>query len=171
MRTDLVSFNAVRSKDHVPWEISDEVELWAREHGRHGRCVWNPVLRCAEIQLELKADDPRMKGWQEGRLKTKPVESIYLHRQEVRGGPFVAVDLNELGASGVRAWLDRGNMWSGTGEYPNLHTACMAADRHNLELEEKMKAEAVENARLRARDNKRQIFDLPLVHVPADLES
>ena len=154
----------------IPWEMADAVELWCRDHGRHGKLLWNPVVRCYEVRMDLKPADPRMEGWRSGRLKRKPVEPVYLHRQEVVGGPYVAISLDELGVEGLKARLDRGNMWAGRGDYHNIHEATLAIDAHNLEVEQKMKDEAVGNARLNARDHKRQLFNEPLVTVPDDLE-
>lgn len=154
----------------VPWDIREEVELWAREQGRHAKIVWNATLACYEILLDLMAGDPRLEGWQAGRLKQEPKESIFLHRQEEAGGPFVGVNIHELGASGVRNWLDEGNLLSGTGRYASLDVACKAADRHNEELKAMIEKTAVENARLNARDNKRMLFGNPLVSVPETLE-
>lgn len=141
--------------------------MWAREHGTHGRIVWSPLLKCAEIQLDLHSDDPRMRAWKEGRLPGKPVESVFLHRQAGPGEPFVGIPVSELGVEGVRKWLDRGNLQSGRGRHASMDAACKAADRANQELEERMSAAAAENARYRAREHRRELFDLPMVSVPA----
>jgi hypothetical protein len=159
-----------RNPHEIPWEFADAVEIWCREHGRHGTMVWNPVLRCPDIRMDLKPDDPRLEGWQNGRLKHKPYEHVYLHHQTEIGGPLVAIDLYELGIEGLKERLDRGNLMSGRGEYDNIYNATLAVDAHNLEVEQKMKDTAIENARLRARDNKRRILDQPLVAVPDNLE-
>lgn len=152
----------------IPVEVQDEVELWAREQGRHGRITWSPVTNCAVVQLSLKPDDPRMRAYQEGRLKHEPKENVFLHRWE--GGRWVAVPPTpaELTPDFVRRWLDRGNMWSGRGESEaaNLYDACLKADRRERELYEKARAKIRENTELRSRERRRQVLDLPLVSVP-----
>lgn len=154
----------------IPVEIQEEVELWAREQGRHAKIVWNPLLRCPEVQIDLKAEDPRLKKWQAQTQKVpnKPVESVFLHRHD--GHHYVALNLGELGASGVRALLEEGNMWAGRGQAPNLLAAVRMVDEKNERVKEAMRKEARDNSRDRAREHRREILDLPLVSVPADLE-
>ena len=162
---------AHRDPHAIPHELRDEVEMWARENrGTHGSVVWNPILGCAEVRLELRDSDPRMAAWRGGSLKNKPCETVFLHRQEEEGVHWKGIPLDELGVEFVRKWLDAGNMWSGRGRHKSLDSACKAADQHNTDLDNWMAEEAVENARLNARDNKRQVLDLPLVAVPANLE-
>ena len=167
----LTSFGAVRAGG-VPWQYQEAVELWARQNrGTHARMAWNPVLRCVEIQFELKPDDPRMKGWQEGRLKMKPVESVFLHRWDKAKKAYVAIPLEELGVSGLEALLDKGNLWSGRGEYRGLMEAVKAADEHNQKLERQVEEASIEAARLRARDERRWLQGAPVVSVPTNLEN
>jgi hypothetical protein len=132
--------------------------------------VWNQVLRCPEIQFELKPDDPRLKGWMEGRLKQKPVESVFLHRWNSAKKHYEAISLEQLGVDGLRNLLDKGNLWSGRGEYRNLMDAVRAADEQNQALEKQMENAAVEGARLRARDDRRWAMGLPSVSVPDNVE-
>jgi len=164
------SIATARNPHEIPWEFADAVELWCREHGTHGKLLWNPMLRCASIRMDLKSDDPRMEGWKAGRLKKQPYDYVHLHRQEKIGGPYVAIDLMDLGIEGLKERLDRGNLLSGRGEHNNIYNATLAIDAHNLDVEQKMKDESISNARLRARDNKRQIFGDPLITVPGNLE-
>lgn len=155
----------------VPWDIRDEVILWAREHGREGgRVVWYGGSMCWAIEFDLKADDPRMKGWQEGRLQRKPREVVFLHEPDGKGH-MIPLNIAELGASGIRKLLDEGNLASGTGRYRSLTDACQSVVEHNQKLEQWMEDTAVENARLRARDDRRQILDLPMVNVPDNIVS
>ena len=156
----------------APPEIAEAVELWAREHrGTHGKIVWNAVMKCWEIQFELKPDDPRMKRWRDGKLRVKPVEPVYLHRQKmVDGRPaphYEGIPLEELGVEGVLAWLDEGNTWSGRGRHKSFDAACKAADAHNERIREMITKEAEENARLRARDERKRILGTPWTTVPA----
>lgn len=154
----------------IPVAMRDAVEMWARQNrGTHGYVAWNPVLKCAVIDLELRADDPRMKAWQEGRLKHKPMESIPLHYQAFGGGPFIAIDIEQLGVSGLLDMLDKANTWSGRGQYNNMIEAVQAAERQNENLRESVRKAALDNTRDRTRDMRRQILDLPLVSVPANI--
>lgn len=145
--------------------------MWAREHGSHAKIVWNTLMQCAEIQFDLKPGDPRLKGWQEGRLPFEPKESVFLHRQAGPGEPYKAVSLQDLGVSGVIKWLDEGNLLSGRGRHAGLDAACKAADRKNQELEAAMERAAVENARDMAREHRREFFELPMVGVISNLET
>ena len=115
--------------------------------------------------------DPKKRRLQQRlRLKKKPHEYVHLHRQEKIGGPLVAIDIEDLGVEGLKERLDKGNLMSGRGEHNNIYAATLAVDAHNLEVERRMKDESINNARLRARDNKRQIFGDPMVSVPDNLE-
>ena len=153
----------------VPWDVSDAVILWAREHGREGgRVVWYGGSKCFAVEFDLKADDPRMKGWLEKRLKVKPKDVVFLHEPDGKGH-YTALNIADLGVSGIVRLLDEGNLMSGTGRYKSLTAACNAVVEHNQKLEQAMEDAAVDNARLRARDDRRQILDLPTVSVPIDI--
>ena len=154
----------------IPWDIKDAVELWAREkRGTHGKIEWNTVLNCAVIDFDLKADDPRMRAYQEGRLKHEPKESIPLHYQKEGGGPFYPINLAELGVSGLMEMLDRANTWSGRGEFKSTMAAIAATERKNDALKQSIRDAARDNARERAKDMRRQIFGLPVVSVPENI--
>lgn len=159
----------------APVDVREAVELWARANrGTHGSIAWNPVMNIWQINFDLKDDDPRMRAWRDGKLKVRPSEPVYLHRQ-VRGedgrAKWVAVSLEELGVSGVLNWLDEGNTWSGTGKYPNFDAACRAADDHNENLRAMIHREAEQNAGLRARDERKRLLKTPWATVPADISA
>jgi hypothetical protein len=170
----LLPWAAPKDATGIPVEVRDEVELWAREHGRHGRIYWNSVTRCACIELDLKPGDPRLEAYQKGRLKHKPVEAVYLHRWDKNAGCWKATPPRpqDLSPDAVRQWLDRGNLWSGRGESAakNLHDACVRADRAEREFYEKQRDKIRERTQDRARDRRRQVLDLPLVTVPRTIE-
>lgn len=157
-------------RDHVPVEVQDEVELWARDQGRHARIVWLPQMGCACVEIDLRPGDPRLGAWQEGRLKHEPKERVYLHRYDKAKRCWVGVPStpSELTPDHVRGWLDRGNLWSGRGEHRarNIHEACVAADERNEEHRKAIRREVEANTRDRARDRRRQALGLPLVAVP-----
>lgn len=158
----------------IPYQISDAVEHWARSRGRHASIGWNPVLGCAVIDITLKGDDPRLKAYQEGRLKHEPKESVILHYQKTdyqgnTSGPFIALNLEELGVTGIIEMLEKGDVWSGRGEFSSLHEAVQKVAQHNETHREKMKQDIRDAAMDRAKDMRRQILDLPLVSVPANI--
>lgn len=157
----------------APWEIADAVTAWARDNGREGaRLVWSAPMKCWCIEFDLKADDPRMAGWRDGRLKRKPVETVVLHKQKGTSAHFEAMDLEQMGASGIRALLDEGNLWSGTGKYPGgLMEAVKAVEEKNDRVRAEFERVAVENARLRARDERSWVTGTPRVSVPDNIES
>lgn len=154
---------------NIPYQISDAVEMWARNRGRHATIGWNVAMRCAVIDLTLKGDDPRLKAYQEGRLKFEPKESIPLHYQPKEGAPFVAINLEDLGPTGIVEMLEKADTWSGRGEYGSMLEAVRAVERFNNDKREKMREAVLEASRDRARDYRRQVFDLPLVSVPANI--
>ncbi|MFW6010492.1 MAG: hypothetical protein ACOC9H_01105 [Gemmatimonadota bacterium] len=156
--------------DRIPVEVQDAVELWAREHGRHGRIVWSPVTRCAVVELDLKPGDPRLEAYQQGRLRMEPKERVLLHQWNPATKRYEAVPSRpgELTPDFVREWLDRGNMWSGRGETDakNLHDACVKADRAEREYRERRRSQIRNATRDRARERRRQVLGLPVVSVP-----
>lgn len=167
-----MQYEAAGTTEGIPWDIQEEVELWAREIGRHAKIVWNPVLACPEVQIELKDGDPRLKKWQAGDAKRphKPVESVWLHRWNEEAGHYEPMDLGQMGASGVRAHLERANMWSGRGRHRDLYSAAKAADEHNEQLKAEMRKAAMDNSRDMAKDRRRDVLGIPLVTVQDDLE-
>lgn len=165
---------STRDRQAVPYEISDAVELWARQWGRHGTITFNHALRCPVIEFTLRPDDPRMKAFQEGRLKHEPKECIPLHYQRTepdgtKSVHYFALNLEDLGVSGVLELLNRGNCWSGTGEYKSFKEAAQVMGEHNDRLKKQIKDALVVEGRMRARDMRRQVLDLPLVSVPDNI--
>lgn len=158
----------------IPYQFADAVEMWARERGRHARIGWNSATNCAVIDFTLRADDPRMRAWQEGKLRFEPKESVLLHYRKcdskgVESGPYIAMDLEQKGVSGIIDMLNEGDVLSGTGKYRDMQEAVQAVERNNERLRATMREAAVENARLRARDDRRRVAGLPLVSVPENI--
>jgi hypothetical protein len=144
----------------IPYQITDAVELWAREHGRHGSVRRDP-RGFAVIELSIKDDDPRMKGWREGKLKSKPVDKVPLlyqktfrdqYGKEQRSPRYSPIDLEELGVSGVLEILNRGNLASGTGEWRDLMQCVQSVAAKNDALKDSIMRAARDNARARARE-------------------
>ena len=156
----------------IPGEMQDAVEMWARSRGRHAKLVYLPALRTYAVEIDLKGDDPRMKGWQEGRLSVKPTETVYLHYQPVKNGKpashFVPMQLGEMGVEGLLEILNRGDTTSGRGEFSSPQDVVQEVGRRNDALEESVKKAARDNARQRGRDLYRHSH-VPKTTVTADI--
>jgi hypothetical protein len=105
-----------------PTEIADEVELYAREWGRHATLHFVPTLFQGDrivrgswiVRFTLRSNDPRMRAYQEGRAPEPATEDVWLQEPNPRAGqpipgtgglkeqPYLPLNLTELGAGGVR---------------------------------------------------------------------
>lgn len=149
----------------APPEIQDEVELWARKSGRHAKLHFMPVGGWFAI-VSLHSHDPRMRSYQEGMAPEPPGEEIWFHRtMPGRPGDFEGMDILQMGPSGVRAFLERGDTWSGRGEYTSIEDAAKKAEEHNQELKAKNRAFQKEESRHEQRDKRRQRFKIPFLRV------
>lgn len=166
----LIVSHQARSGENIPVDIRDEVELWARQMGRHAKIVWNPILKCGEIQIDFLAHDPRRQAWQEGKTRVPPVESVFLHRWDKKKGHYVAMDLAAMGASGLRNHLDATSVATGRGEHRNLQEAFEAVDRKNDRLREEILTAVREGGRENANRHRRKALGLPQVQVTSNLE-
>jgi hypothetical protein len=158
----------------IPYEIRDAVELWAREWGRHGNIEWKPQMNCAVIEFTLRGDDPRLRAYQEGQLKHEPKECVFLHYQPTlddgsKSVHYMPLNLEDLGVSGVIEMLNRGNTWSGCGEYKSFKDAAQKMGEYNDKLKNQIKSAAIADARLRARDDRRHVLGVPFVSVPQNI--
>lgn len=155
----------------IPVEIADAVELWAREQGRHGTVAWVRIPGQApvpQVRLTLKPDDPRLKAWQTGATTLngagervplydeEPVETIELVEWDEEQRTYVPMDLMTLGAGGVRTLLERGNMWSGCGEFDSLQEAIVEARRRQKAETERVRQAARKEAQARASEDSRR---------------
>lgn len=95
-------------------------------------------------RFSLKPNDPAMKAWKEGRAPEPPTEDVFFIEPDPKDPKrMVQMDINQMGASGVRTFLERGNTWSGRGEYTSIEES-----RHRArEATEKRKRDAKEEAR------------------------
>jgi hypothetical protein len=161
-----------------PVEIADAVETWARQYGRHATLRFVPHMQppCWSVNLTLKPDDPALRRWQEGAASELPTEGVLLLEwdagageiQPATGEPagaYRAVSLEEYGADGVVALLERGNTWSGRGEFASMQEAVTAAASRSREEKNRRRAQMRQWARDLAADQRRQILQIPLVPV------
>lgn len=157
-----------RQEGSIPPDVRDEIILWFREQGRMASVHWNEVMRCAEVRVRFRDDDPRMKAFRDGRVRLD-YDPVWLHHETKHG--LVGYNLTELGASGVRNLLDQGNLHSGRGEYRDLYESIKAVHARNEKLQDEIKKAALEGVRERSHLKRRAILQLPQVPVGIDLKS
>lgn len=153
----------------APVDLADCVETWARGKGTHARLGWSTLLRCWVIDLELSDEHPRTERWRAGELKRRPTESIPLHAWDKDRKAYIALPIEEWGASGLVERLEKADMLSGRGEYDTLAHALAANDTDNEAVRHAQKEYAVAAGVERAMGERRRIFDLPLVSVPREI--
>lgn len=162
----------------APVAIADAVELYAREtrgFGQHATLRFIPVtgtVGCWQVRFTLKPDDPRMRLYQEGKIAEPPKEIVWLHEPI---GPdeepitptyrYRPLDIVALGPSGIREWLDRGNLWSGRGEQESLEKQVQASVDASAEQSAKRRADAEFNTRALVRDRRRWYQRIPFLPV------
>lgn len=168
----------------APAEIAEAVELYAREHGRTGSIEFAVGPNVWIVKLSLRPNDKRMLLWREGRAPEPPVETVWLQERNpdegkvmrfeggrpVREGMWRPLDIYQMGAEGVRTFLERGNCWSGRGEYSSVADAVQKAaetdEREKVRFREQMK----EENRYERRDNRRAYLGIPFTTVGIDLK-
>ena len=153
----------------APWEIREEVELYAREHGRTAtmELVQAPMFVCWIVKFSLKPTDPRMKAYREGRSAEPPTEIVWL-MDHAAGKPY---DIHQLGAAGVRALLEKGNNFTGRGEYGSQLEAIEKTAEANRAAREAFRQQAKEENRYNRKQDKRRYLGIPQVPVGIDLTS
>lgn len=151
----------------ISWEIQDAAETFARKTGRHAKVFWHPILRCAVIEFSAHPDDPRYRAWQEGKLKFEPKELVVLHRQTSPGSPYVAINLAEMGASGLAHLLEEADVWSGRGEHGSLNDSFAKVDAANEAARQNQINAVEEAARESAWLHRRSVLGVPFVSVPS----
>jgi hypothetical protein len=161
-----------------PAEIADEVELYARESGRTGRLEFVPIAfrngRIADgiwrARFSLRPSDKRLSLYQEGRTGEVPTEDVWF-RVKGMNGEMHALDITQLGASGVRNFLEKGNAWSGRGEFSSLEDQLRRVRAHNEATQDKVRTDARTEAQYEARDTRRSRLKIPVVPVGIDVGS
>jgi hypothetical protein len=106
-----------------------------------------------------------MREWQEGRLAqaAPPTESILLQEFVPGPGRYRAIPLEELGPTGIVQLLERGDTWSGRGEFSSLTEAADCAITQNRRNREKWIKHMDELGRESGDRGRRKAFDLPWV--------
>ena len=165
-------------------EIQDEVELYARKSGRHGKVHYVPTeidFKTGEalagtwrVDLDLHPEDPRLRTYQEGRMDKPPVEEIWIHREnpdaESFSDKYIPINIQELGASGVLQFLEQGNIHSGRGEFSSILDVVRKTAEMNDARKQQRYKDAEDRVRMRARDKRRSRLKIPFLGVGIDLQ-
>lgn len=147
-----------------PGDIAEEVELFARESGRTGTLHYIPGNGWF-VRFSLRSNDERLQLYQQGQTGAPPTEDVWFHKPKPGGRPgeFLMLDIEQMGRSGVRTFLERGNTWSGRGEFNSVEEAARKAMAANRAERERIRAEAKENNRYRQRERRRSLFKIPFL--------
>ena len=173
-------------------EIADEVELYARESGRTASLVFMPTLLLGNrisrgtwvVQFSLRPNDKRMQAYQQGLAPKPPTEEVWLHVPNQNEGkeipftggqrepPYLALDIQQMGAGGVRAFLDKGNLWSGRGEFGTKTLEEIVKETRDREAAAtaKFRADQKDENRHEMGERRRSILGIPFVKVGVDLK-
>ena len=165
----------------APPEISTAVELFARRSGRTAKLHFVPFGGWF-VDLSLRSNDTRMTLWRDGKADKPPTERVWLHLPNPRRGMIVPgthgekeprfrpLDIRRLGAAGVTEFLEKGNTFSGRGEYSSVEDAVLKVrdnnERERIAFREKQK---IAN-RLEQREKRRFRWGIPFLPVGKDLE-
>lgn len=175
----------------APAEYKDAVELYARETGRHGDLVFIPTeTRLGKVvrgtwlaRFTLRDSDPLLGLSQRQEVAKTPTEDVWFHTPNpLEGQPipgthglrepaFKPLSIQEMGVSGIRTFLQKGNMWSGRGQYNSLEEQVQKVREQNKEAKEKNRSDAKEANRFDQRDRRRSRFKVPFIRVGIDLKN
>lgn len=166
----------------APVEIADEVEMYARESGRHATLHLVPTeFRNGRVasatwvaRFTLRPDDPRMRLYQEQRIGDPPTEDVWFHipkrNAEDWNHAYEPLNIVEMGASGVRNFLEKGNTWSGRGEFDSLTDQLRHVRQENDNSRQKNYDDARYQSRKRQVDKRRSRLKIPFLGVGIDLK-
>ena len=162
-----------------PAEIAEEVELFARRSGRHATLHFIPLdlTRPSRggtwvVDFELRSADKRLLLYQESRAESVPTERVWLHvpDSESRTG-YRPLNIHELGAGGVKQFLERGDTWSGRGEFLSIEEQARKAMEANRQVARNVKQEQREASRNMAEDTRRRRLKIPFLPIEIDLSN
>lgn len=154
-----------------PPDIQEVVELHARKSGRTGKMHFAPGAGWF-ARFSLRPNDPRLRAYQEGSAPEPPTEDVFFRVPDPNGtrpGDSIPLDIMQLGPSGVKEFLERGDTWSGRGEHESIEAAARKAREHNKTVGPKAKEQAREETRDMVNDRRRSILKIPYHRVGIDL--
>jgi hypothetical protein len=163
-----------------PVEIADEVELYARQSDRHATLHFIPLVTLGNrviagtwmARFTLRSDDKRILLYQEGKIDEPPTEDVWFHVADPESpNGFRPLDILQMGVTGVREFLDRGNLLSGRGEFTSLEDQLLHSREHNRQVRTKHRAEQKALNRLAVRDKRRWWLKIPFLRVGIDLKN
>lgn len=167
---NLAMLNAALPK--APFDLQEEVELYARESGRTARLHYFPGAGWF-ARFNLRCNDPAMLLFQQGMTDEPPGEDVFFMVPDpsptARPGDMVPLDVLQMGRAGVREFLERGNTWSGRGEYDSIVDAHAKAREANRQAKMAFKAQRKDENRQRQRAQRRWWLKIPLVAVGIDV--
>jgi hypothetical protein len=153
-----------RHAPHAPYDIREEVVRYAQESGRTATIEYAMGPNIWMIKFSLHPHDERLKLFREGRIAEEPKEVVLLIDQQGR-----PLDIHQMGPSGVRAFLERGNTWSGRGEYASVEEMVRESYAKDRQDAESAREDARDGAIHEARDRRRQYMGIPLITAGIDL--
>lgn len=154
------------AKPTVPAEIADAVEQWARRWGRHARIdhVTYTSPPTPQVRISPKHGDPNLKLVQDGKIPPEEAEEVvHLWEWDEEKRCYVGVPLSSLGVQGVLRWLNRGNTWSGSGEYDSLQEALTDQREKKRREQKKLRRELKEDVRRIAQEVGRHMLGVPTI--------
>jgi len=182
----------------VPWELQDTVELYARESGRHAKLHLIPGGGYF-ARLTLRDSDKRLSLVQSGKTEElhedvwfnvpnpNQVDGVSLAQLKSMGLPFLwpmismvngrcrqnylPLDVRAMGVEGIKEFLERGNMWSGRGEFNSPEEQLRKAREWKKDEQAKFKAFHNDENRMEQRSKRRWRFKIPFVPVLKDIGS
>ncbi len=163
----------------APFEIQEAVELWAREQGRTATMKFSPTGTWF-VRLSLRCNDKRMLLYQQGVTAEPPCEDVWFHIPNpregkvvggVKQGPYIPLDIYHLGVSGVREFLEKGDTWSGRGEFLSLVDHLHKVREENEVKRVSNRAEHKEASRYEQRERRRFRFKIPYLTVGVDIRA
>lgn len=172
----------------APVSLADEVEHYARASGRSGTLHFIPTsLRGRQVlsgtwvaRFTLRPDDKRMQLYQQGLAPEPPLEDVWIHEANPRAGQmnsqtrerepdYIPLDIVLMGTTGLREFLEKGNMWSGRGMFDSPEDELNRSRDRQTESREKLKANARFDAVKKAAETRRWRFKIPFLPVEIDL--
>jgi len=125
------------------------------------------------VRFTLRPNDKRMQPYQEGRAAKPATEDVWLHEHNpdegkpLRGGrkegQYRPLNIVQMGSGGVRQFLERGNMWSGRGQFQSLEEQVRKVREENEAARLKFRAEQKEESRHEQRDKRRSRLKIPFI--------